>query len=600
MINSTLSSINNNVNTEGSILSAILGITHEVKPEIKTYIFNIQENEKNLLTYLSSIINDNDNLKYNALIDVAGLFVSPVLSIVKKLYEIIKTVHPEILIFYVDDMNNKKIYNKDNIADTYNNNTNYDFSNVFIYYDNKNCIGTDFTQPFIFTGLVTISYKNTLTQIAQGIFRLRNINIGHKIDFYVDKEIDLTLDKNNPTNYNLYLHLQSNNIKLQENSTSLTSIQCLKYIGRYLSSYNKKQYYENIYYETIKIDSKYITYKDFINNMLQKIKDDNKINIDRIIIDNVNLVQTNININIDIDITINKLSLIEKIIITPLDGIIKFDDYIKKLMDSSINFTFKNITNLISIPDNVNRKKYTQDKRSIKTEGKHDPDHPIKQYKIYLSKYLLYCVKLKYKTILNNLYFIQKKNTTDIIIITFYEYILLNKSLYNVYNKYGIGYDKNTFKYYIKYLLFHTKLELYDIIKTNIILYNESITNESKPINIISLLQLVLNYNYNINLDYFNNKNVLDLQLNDIIFYKNILNYNNMAPENEADFQKIINTFITQNKLDENMTFNIFYQKENDKKENLFNYKEREVDKMLQKYLKYKIKYHALKTLKNI
>ena len=601
MINSTLSYIEKNSNTAGSILSAILGITHVVKPEIKTYIFNIQENEKNLLTYLSSIINDNTNLKYNALIDVAGLFVSPVLTIVKQLYDIIKTFRPDILIFYVDDKNIKRIYH--NIDDTYNNNTNYDFSNVFIYYDNKNCIGTDFTQPFIFTGLVTISYKNTLTQIAQGIFRLRNINIGHKIDFYVDTKIDLTLDKNNSENYNLYLHLQSNNIKLQENSTSLTSIQCLKYIGRYLSNYNKKQYYENIYYETIKINSKYITYEDFINNMLQKIKDDNKINIDRIIIDNVNLVQTNININIDIDITINKLSLIEEIKIIPLDNIINFDDYIKNLMDNSIiNFTFKNITNLISIPDNVNRKKYSQDKRSIKTLGKEDPDHPIKQYKIYLSKYLLYCVKLKYKTILNNLYFIQKKNTTDIIIITFYEYLLLNKSLYNVYNKYGIGrYDKNTFKYYIKYLLFHTKLELYDIIKTNIILYNESITNEStkiesKPINIISLLQLVLNYNYNINLDYFNNKTVLTLKLNDINFYKNILNYNNiMTPENDAEFQKIINTFITENKLDKDMTFNIFYQTENDKKEKLFNYKEREVDKMLQKYLKYKIKYHALK-----
>jgi hypothetical protein len=64
------------------------------------------------------------------------------------------------------------------------NNQLYDTDKIFIYYDQKHTVGIDFKQPYKMHGLVTISNKTTITQLSQGIFRLRNINYSHMVDYY--------------------------------------------------------------------------------------------------------------------------------------------------------------------------------------------------------------------------------------------------------------------------------------------------------------------------------------------------------------------------------------------------------------------------------
>ena len=73
------------------------------------------------------------------------------------------------------------IYYGSNNIQKYNNQK---FDKLLIYYDHKHTVGIDFKQPFNMHGIVTISNQNTLTQVAQSIFRLRNLNKGQYIDYY--------------------------------------------------------------------------------------------------------------------------------------------------------------------------------------------------------------------------------------------------------------------------------------------------------------------------------------------------------------------------------------------------------------------------------
>ena len=69
------------------------------------------------------------------------------------------------------------------------NNQKFNNKSVFIYYDNKHCVGVDFKQPFRMKGLVTVSNKNTITEISQAMYRLRGLNIGHTLTFYFPENI---------------------------------------------------------------------------------------------------------------------------------------------------------------------------------------------------------------------------------------------------------------------------------------------------------------------------------------------------------------------------------------------------------------------------
>jgi hypothetical protein len=106
-------------------------------------------------------------------------------------------------------------------------------------------------------GLVTINNNNNISDTSQGIFRLRNINIGHTIDIFICKDI-----KNDITIHELYQLLEKNNNEHKNNLLYHGKIQCLKYIKR---KDNKKldSYKELIFYDTIKYSEIFINEHDF-------------------------------------------------------------------------------------------------------------------------------------------------------------------------------------------------------------------------------------------------------------------------------------------------------------------------------------------------
>jgi hypothetical protein len=72
-------------------------------------------------------------------------------------------------------------------------------------------------------GLVTINIKNTLTEVSQGIYRLRKINMGHTLDYYLPE--DFIEDTNE-----LYTRLTDNEQQLNISAKSRSKIQCLKFL----------------------------------------------------------------------------------------------------------------------------------------------------------------------------------------------------------------------------------------------------------------------------------------------------------------------------------------------------------------------------------
>jgi hypothetical protein len=64
--------------------------------------------------------------------------------------------------------------------------TNKIINNCFIYYDNSHVVGIDIKQPSTMLGLVTISQYDTFTTISQAMFRLRNLNYGHQVNFIIN------------------------------------------------------------------------------------------------------------------------------------------------------------------------------------------------------------------------------------------------------------------------------------------------------------------------------------------------------------------------------------------------------------------------------
>jgi len=210
---------------------------------------------------------------YNAIIDVAGVILkNKPRDFIEKIYHKIENktilyIRDNIKYIYDKDITNEKIYN------------NEIYENVFILYDNKNCVGVDFKQPFYMKGLITVNKENTLTEIAQGIFRLRNINIGHTINFYYCykdetekyKTTTTTTEETQEIDINdLYKKFSDNEIKIKENLKNKALLQTLKLCQRFINNYNIDYYEEEVYYNTIKYKDKYFDESTFIKDIIIK------------------------------------------------------------------------------------------------------------------------------------------------------------------------------------------------------------------------------------------------------------------------------------------------------------------------------------------
>jgi hypothetical protein len=252
--------------SKGSIISSILGIT-TIKPNNIYYNETNDNNaiENDLIEYLFTKKNINN---YQCLIDAGGLFLkTSVIEMVEKINNNISGVYFKYILYVTNndyqmcyDMIEKKhiIYN-DEV-----------YNNVFIYYDHKHCVGIDFKQPNKLHGLVTIHKNDTLTRISQGIFRLRKINKGHTIDFYLPQK----LEKNQTNSNFIYDYLNGVEISYKNNTLKYMQLQCIKFIFRNII--NKNESYEDLlYYDLIKYTKEdiYINYNEFIKQLIEKYND---------------------------------------------------------------------------------------------------------------------------------------------------------------------------------------------------------------------------------------------------------------------------------------------------------------------------------------
>ena len=274
--------------TRGSIYSSLYGITQDKDIFNKIIPYSSKEKTKDIIEEdFFKYILDKDVLKnYNAIIDTAGLILEKnTEDVIKEINDIFTKANNLKSILYVNNKSERTIYTIDNkiINRKYNDEK---FNNCFIFYDNKNTVGIDFKQPAQLKGLITISSKNTLTEVSQGIFRLRNINFGHNVDFYVEELIiekflnktthlseEKILDQNINQLKEIVNSLSNNDEAKKKLSTFNMQLQCIKFLDRSILV-NKNSYLEDLYYDLIPTSTKssYIKKEQFINNLIHKIK----------------------------------------------------------------------------------------------------------------------------------------------------------------------------------------------------------------------------------------------------------------------------------------------------------------------------------------
>jgi hypothetical protein len=269
-----ISDIRIDATVEASIEASFYGITVSRTPEL---ILGKEDNpEENLIEYVKSTIDDTTK-KYGALIDTAGIILkTEPEEFVRLLYQHMlakneAAANKKVFLFVTRD--DRRRFIKEGKVFEYNSET---FDDLFIYYDHKHCVGTDFKQPFKIHGLVTIKNKNNLTEIAQGIFRLRFVNIGHSIDFYLKETIQsISAESGLNKNKALYKYLEENDAKFLESSNKESKMQCSKYIYRKATNLDSKSYLEKIFFDLI-LTNDYKNYPEFINYMFsifqQKLK----------------------------------------------------------------------------------------------------------------------------------------------------------------------------------------------------------------------------------------------------------------------------------------------------------------------------------------
>ena len=179
-----------------------------------------KSNKTNQIDYLMKLFDSDDLDKYKALIDLYGLFKN--IKNEDVAIEINKLFKRNVI--YLDESDKEYII-KDGIKEKYYDNKFYD--NPFLFFDQGHTVGVDIKQDKypIIKGLCIVDTKINYTQVAQAIFRLRKINLGHTIDFcYVrtNNDDNINIDE-------LYESFVNNDKMKKEMTTDLLIYQTLKY-----------------------------------------------------------------------------------------------------------------------------------------------------------------------------------------------------------------------------------------------------------------------------------------------------------------------------------------------------------------------------------
>jgi hypothetical protein len=213
-------------------VASIIGFTR--KSEIITGINTKEE-------IIERAINNN----YHSIIDVGSYFINDNTDkIAKNILEKLKDKNSEInCVIYINKEHKKLGLMSDFRIIPYDS-INIPLKNRFYFFDQSHITGIDMKIYSEAKGLITLSSFNRYRDAAQGIFRLRNINNGHKIHFffnniYKTKKINLEY---------IYEKLIFNSETKKLLSKSKIQTQCIKYLNR---SINKKSnfYKEPIFYD---------------------------------------------------------------------------------------------------------------------------------------------------------------------------------------------------------------------------------------------------------------------------------------------------------------------------------------------------------------
>jgi hypothetical protein len=191
--------------------------------------------------------------KFNALIDVCGFFYnSSNYKIAFELYEIFNTN-----IIFIDEKDEKMVIRENGKLEKLNENIVYE--NPFFYYDQGHIVGTDIKQDNypVLHGLCIVDNLSYYSEVAQAMFRLRKLNLGHRISFFLNK-----FDKTNTGD--LLRHFRQNEDNLKEQQKNNLNLQALK-------SDIRKNRKDPIFMERYKEDLYYYFREDLNKNPLDLI-----------------------------------------------------------------------------------------------------------------------------------------------------------------------------------------------------------------------------------------------------------------------------------------------------------------------------------------
>lgn len=230
----------------GAIYYAILGLHHGKLDDSENYIYeetkaleqhdNIKEhiNSGDIIDYIINRINTD---KYDVIVDIGAFFIG---ANAEYIIRVIAEYTNFKYYVFIDENDTKWVYDKQ-IKFLYNEHMYYNKGELFIFYDNKHIVGIDIKQPYTLKGLATINTFNKLSEVAQGIFRLRHLNYGQTVHFTLHNNIS----KYN-TRAKLLEYLNKSEISHINNNVEIIKLQ--------MNIISQNKLFSNEYYKILKYD----------------------------------------------------------------------------------------------------------------------------------------------------------------------------------------------------------------------------------------------------------------------------------------------------------------------------------------------------------
>lgn len=222
----------------------------------KQTIINVREEA--FLNYIKTNVS-----KYKCAIDVAGILRNlSVQEYVDKLRTMI-----QMPILYVNNGTRLKMSLEGATTPYTPKDLDIQNNNVFYFYDQASCIGIDFKQPLRLWGTITVNENVTRTELAQGAFRLRQLNRGHNAVMLAFDDNIYNNIKSPEHRLQFFNDIEQNNAKHND---------WLAYLQQKNFQLNKHTYHTHSTYNNFEISKNlkcgdYIKESIFYNTMMAKL-----------------------------------------------------------------------------------------------------------------------------------------------------------------------------------------------------------------------------------------------------------------------------------------------------------------------------------------